>query len=156
VTDREMNRLPAVDIASTDGNEMIAAIAKAERDNDLASVWQLLRPLLEQSPQLPRDHLLALVLFSLSMAAAEAHQTRARTVFLQTMREHCSRRAINRAVLSTLLSLGARQGWLSEEAYDDLTARIDELPAGHPARLHLVTIERRKITSPTPPALRRQ
>lgn len=139
-----MNALAPIDVATIDHATMAAAIATADRSGDMNPVWTIVEDLATTSSALPRDHVLAVVLFTLAMDAAETGHDALRRTFLQTMREHCTRRAIDQAVLAGLLGKGGRQGWLHAAAYDELALRIDRLPNNHPARLLLVVIERRE------------
>ena len=143
-----MNDLVPVDIAAIGAAEMRAAIAQSEHTKDMTAVWDLLQPVVADTARLSAGHVLALVLFTLAMGAAKNGDESGRHVFLQTMRENCSRPAIDSAVLSTLLRTAADQnGWLDPAAYDDLAVRITRLPETHKARLLFATIQRH----PRPP-----
>lgn len=138
-----MTGFAPIDVATIDAASMAAAIADAERSGDMNPVWTLVGDLTAASPGLPRDQVLAVVLFTLAMDAAESGRDALSRTFTQTMREHCTRSAINHAVLAGLLGNAARQGWLHAPAYDDLAARINRLPQNHLARALFVLIERR-------------
>jgi hypothetical protein len=151
-----MRDLVPISVAGLDAREMAAAIEEAERTGDMSPVWTIIKTLLTESPgwarqpRLPRDHLLALALFTLSMDAGHAADEASQTLFLRTMREHCSRKAINSAVTGSLLGTAARQGgWLDGPVYDDLAARISQLPDDHPARAMFAMVQRRPATRPT-------
>jgi hypothetical protein len=139
-----MPGLVPIDVATIDAAAMTAAIAAAERSGDMSPVWTLVGDLLAKAPGLPRDHVLAVVLFTFAMDAAESGDTATKRTCLQTMREHCSRKAIDQAVIAGLLGKAGRQGWLFATAYDELATRIERLPENHPARALFVLIERRR------------
>ncbi|MPZ79686.1 MAG: hypothetical protein GEV28_04525 [Actinophytocola sp.] len=139
-----MSGLVPITFETINAQEMIAAIEQAERTGDMGPVWTLVEHLVAQSPGLTRDHVLAVVLFKHAMDAAESGEDVAERTFLQTMREHCSRKAIDQAVLGTLLGSAAKQGWLGATAYDELAERINRLPAGHQARAMFALIHRRR------------
>lgn len=134
--------LVPIDIATIEATAMTAAITTADQTGDMTPVWTLVEHL--QSPNLSRDHVLAIALFTLSMNAAKSRDHGAERRFLQTMREHCTRRAIDNAVIGVVLSTGGKQGWLDATAYDDLAERVARLRDGHPARVLFAVIERRQ------------
>jgi hypothetical protein len=136
-----MSGVVPLDVERIDLPTMLTAIAQADAARDMTPVWRLIQPLIEES-RLPRQHVLAMVLFRLSMNAADTADHRAEAILLQRMRENCSTAAIESAVLSGLLNLGSRQGWLASDPYQQLADRINQLPDGHPARLLFATISR--------------
>lgn len=136
-----------IDVDSIDRPAMLTAIAQANAARDLAPVWQLVQPLLD-GVRLPREHVLAMVLFQLSMDAADAGDHLQEATLLQQMRESCSRAAIDNAIRNALLGIGARQGWLDVQPYQQLAEQINRLPENHPARLLFATIACGRRTEP--------
>ncbi len=135
--------LVAIDLEEITRSQMRAAIAKAEQSRDLGPVWELLTPQLAQTPPTQQEHVLAMVLFKLSMEAAAVGHHADKQLFMRTMRENCSFEAIDRAVISNLLRQAALQGgWLAAPAYDDLLQRVERSPDGPLLRILSVTVRR--------------
>lgn len=112
---------------------------------DLTEVNRFLDHVVAEGPDdMPRDFLLAPVLFSLGLEAEQQQRPDLAKKYGALTTEWCGPEAINIAIVSGFVSLGRSQGWLPSDEYDRAAAAAATLSEPNALAAMLATIERRE------------